>query len=113
MFSAAGECTADPITFQPTIRASVVAFHDCAVNAPLLIHTMLMTAIAGLTGSIAPDRCISSLALVVPERSNRMRWVWVRENYAGMGSVVRHTPVHPAYALFGLPSIVTVPLASP
>ena len=36
-----------------------------------------------------------------------------RENYAGMGSVVRHTPVHPAYALFGLPSIVTVPLASP
>lgn len=37
----------------------------------------------------------------------------VRENYAGMGSVVRHTPVHPAYALFGLPSIVTVPLASP
>ena len=38
---------------------------------------------------------------------------WVRENYAGMGSVVRHTPVHPAYALFGLPSIVTVPLASP
>jgi hypothetical protein len=30
-----------------------------------------------------------------------------------MGSVVRHTPVHPAYALFGLPSIVTVPLASP
>ena len=59
----------------------MVAFHDCALNAPLLTHTMLMTAIAGLTGSIAPDRCISSLALVVPERSNRMRWVWVRESY--------------------------------
>lgn len=37
----------------------------------------------------------------------------VRENYAGTGSAVRQTPVHPAYALFGLPSIVTVPLASP
>jgi len=32
---------------------------------------------------------------------------------AGIGSAVLHTPVHPAYALFGLPSIVTVPLASP
>nr|DAL75315.1 MAG TPA: hypothetical protein [Caudoviricetes sp.] len=37
----------------------------------------------------------------------------VRENYAGTGSAVRQTPAHPAYALFGLPSIVTVPLASP
>ena len=35
------------------------------------------------------------------------------EAYAGIGSAVLHTPVHPAYALFGLPSIVTVPLASP
>lgn len=35
-----------------------------------------------------------------------------RESYAGIGSAVLHTPVHPAYALFGLPSIVTVPLAS-
>ena len=56
-------------------------------------------------------RFFSSPALVVPERSNRIRWV--RECYAGIGSAVLHTPVHPAYALFGLPSIVTVPLASP
>nr|DAZ42917.1 MAG TPA: hypothetical protein [Caudoviricetes sp.] len=30
-----------------------------------------------------------------------------------MGSVVRHTPVHPAYALFGLPSMTTRPVCSP
>lgn len=38
---------------------------------------------------------------------------WVRESYAGIGSAVRHTPVHPAYALFGLPSMVTRPVCSP
>ena len=37
----------------------------------------------------------------------------VRENYAGIGSVVLHTPVHPAYALFGLPSMTTRPVCSP
>lgn len=37
----------------------------------------------------------------------------VRESYAGIGSAVRHTPVHPAYALFGLPSMVTRPVCSP
>lgn len=36
-----------------------------------------------------------------------------RESYAGIGSAVRHTPVHPAYALFGLPSMVTRPVCSP
>ena len=72
---------------------------------------MLMTAMAGLPGSIAPLRYVSSPTLVVPERSNRIRWV--RENYAGIGSVVLHTPVHPAYALFGLPSMTTRPVCSP
>lgn len=57
----------------------------------------------GLSAVTMPSRPVA--ALINPQ--------WGRENYAGMGSVVRHTPVHPAYALFGLPSIVTVPLASP
>lgn len=36
-----------------------------------------------------------------------------RSYAAGIGSAVRHTPVHPAYALFGLPSMVTRPVCSP
>lgn len=53
---------------------------------------------------------------VLPFLTSDASWVtpaWARENYAGTGSAVRQTPVHPVYALFGLPSIVTVPLASP
>lgn len=108
MFSAQGACTAAPVTFQPTMRASRIGVHDRVLNAPLLNHTMLMTAMLGLPGSIAPDKYISSPALVVPERSNWMRWV--RENYAGIGSLVNHAALVQAYALPGLPSIVTSPL---
>lgn len=65
---------------------------------------------------------ISSRKSVIDSASGRVpvlplapshRTVGVSENYAGTGSAVRQTPAHPAYALFGLPSIVTVPLASP
>ena len=41
-------------------------------------------------------------------------FVWVSEYpYAGIGSLVTHAPIHPAYALFGLPSMTTLPECSP
>ena len=95
MFSAQGACTAAPVTFQPTMRASRIGVHDRVLNAPLLNHTMLMTAMLGLPGSIAPDKYISSPALVVPERSNWMRWV--RESYAVIQQpdIPTNRPVYP------------------
>ena len=70
---------------------------------------MLMTAIAGLPGSIAPDRCISSLVLVVPERSNRMRWVWVRECY----SVIQQPDIPTNRLVYPVPFNTIFPPAVP
>lgn len=57
----------------------------------------------GLSAVTMPSRSVA--VLINPQ--------WGRENYAGIGSLVLHTPVHPAYALFGLPSMTTRPVCSP